>query len=174
MAKNEFYSRYTSRKPLQSTDFKGHPEVCNQLIAEECEINKILHQFEAGEIDTLPVARDVVYNDMFVNPTTYFECKEFIDKVKNDYDTLPKDIQRQFGSFDKYINDLPKIASGDVTTLAKYPNFLAKSPVQNVATGSDLTASSGPTSSSISRSDSENGSPVVNNTNNNSFAEIEV
>lgn len=174
MAKIEFYSRYTERKPLQSTDFKGHPEVCNQLIAEECEINKILHQFEAGEIDTLPVSRDVVYNDMFVNPTTYFECKEFIDKVKNDYDTLPKDIQRQFGSFDRYINDLPKIASGDVTTLAKYPNFLAKSPVQNVVTGSDLSTSSGSSSSSISRSDSGITSSNVNNTDINSSAEREV
>ena len=161
----KFYNRY-SPKPLScGTDFTGHKEVCNQLAAVECEINKLLHQFESGEISNLPVVRDSVYNDVMITPQSFDEAKSLIDSVTNDFMTLPKDIQRQFGSIDNYVKDISKIAQGDASTIAKYKdfkNFTVNGSPSTEIDGNKSVASGNP-SSSISRSDSENVSTSLNN-----------
>ena len=164
MAKTTFYNRYNPKPMPKGTDFTGHPEVCNQLAAEECEISKILHQYENGEISKLPVVREAQYNDVMITPKSFEEAKQLVDSVTNDFMSLPKDIQRQFGSLENYVADIGKIATGDEKTLAKYSqfsNFSVNSPQKEASDGS-TSAASGISSSSLSRSDSENVSTSIN------------
>lgn len=155
----KFYNRYNPKPFDVGTDFTNHPEVCNQLAADECEINKLLHQFESGEISQLPVVREAQYNDVLITPKSFEDAKALVDSVTNDFMSLPKDIQRQFGSLENYINDIGKIAAGDSQTLAKYSAF--KNFTVNAASPSDLisdgniSVASGMPSSSISRGDNE-------------------
>lgn len=161
MAKITFFNRYQPKPFEKGTDFSQHTEVCNQLAAEECEISKILHSFESGDISQLPVVREAQYNDVLITPKSFEDAKQLVDSVTNDFMSLPKDLQRQFGSIENYINDIGKIASGDETTLAKYSafsNFSVKSPSSDGV----IQNSSGSSSSSISRSDSENVSTSSN------------
>lgn len=151
MAKIQFFNRYSSKPISDGTSFVGDPEVCNQQAAEECEINRLLHQFEAGEIDSLPVVRDSQYNDVLITPDSYQSAKAMIDKVSSDFYSLPVETQRQFGDIQTYVSDLAKISQGDVSTIEKYKNFSVNSPVQPDVNSS----SSGTASSSISRGDSE-------------------
>lgn len=161
----KFFNRYQPKPIKIGTDFTGHTEVCNQQAKDECEINKILYQYEAGDIDTLPVVREAVYNDVMITPTNYQQAMDMIEKVKSDFYALPKDLQRQFGNVDRYVEDINKMALGDVETLQKYKNFSVTSPNM---TNSDVNSSSpGVSSSSISGSDSEIGSTDLKASDNN-------
>lgn len=159
MTKINFYNRYNPKPLEKGTDFTGQEEVCNQLAAEECEINKLLNQYAEGQIDELPVVRDVQYNDVMITPQSYEDAIGLIKKVENDFYSLPKDVQRQFGDVKTYVSDITKISAGDSETLAKYGNFTVTSPLQN---GAEFNGSAGTSSSSLSASDSEKVQPVSN------------
>lgn len=166
MTKPQFYNKYNSKPIKDGTSFKGQPEVCNQQAAEECEISKLLYQFEAGEINELPVVREAQYNDQFITPQSFEEAKSMIDKVNNDFYSLPIETQRQFKDVKNYVSELHKMALGDVATLNKYTNFSVSSPLKADVNSS----SSGNSSSSISRGDSEIGSTDVKANDTDSFA----
>lgn len=165
MTKPQFYNKYNSKPIKDGTSFKGQPEVCNQQAAEECEISKLLYQFEAGEINELPVVREAQYNDMFITPQSFDEAQAMIDKVKSDFYSLPVETQRQFKDVKNYVSELHKMALGDTATLNKYTNFSVSPIISEVDS-----SSSGRSSSSISRGDSEIGLSDIKATNNDSFA----
>lgn len=162
----KFYNRYNPKPFNVGTDFTNHAEVCNQLAAEECEINRLLHQFESGEISQLPVVRDAQYNDVLITPKSFEDAKALVDSVTNDFMSLPKDIQREFGSLENYVNDIGKIAIGDSSTLAKYSAFknfkVNSASPSDVNSDGNISVASGSSSSSISRGDNETVSTALN------------
>lgn len=147
----KFYNRYNPKPIKDGTSFVGHEEVCNQQASDEVELIKMLNDFAEGNISQLPVVREAVYNDVLITPKSFQEAKDLIDKVKNDFYTLPKETQRRFGNIETYVKDTCAIAQGDAVTLAKYSNFEVSPVVKQ-----DVNfASEGTSSSSISRGDSE-------------------
>lgn len=152
MTKPKFFSQYNSKPISNGTDFTGQDEVCNQLAAEECEIKKLLYDYEAGNINELPVCREATYNSVDITPQSYEAAKELIDKVNNDFMTLPKETQRQFGTIQNYLTDLPKLAKNDPVTMQKYSKFRVSESHSNATTS----VAEGKNSSSLSRGDSGN------------------
>lgn len=167
MSKPKFFSPYSPKPIGKGTDFTGQDEVCNQLAAEECEIKKLLYDYEAGNINELPVIRQSTYNDVDITPQSYEAAKELIDKVNSDFATLPKETQRQFGTIQNYLSDLPKLAKNDPVTMQKYSKFRV-SGSQDTATTSEA---EGTSSSSLSRGDSEISIISGNSAPDNGFAE---
>lgn len=163
----KLFNRYSPKPLSKGTDFSGRAEVCNQLMAEECEIKKLLYDYEKGVTSTLPVVRDAQYNDVMITPTSYEEAKAMVDKVNSDFFSLPADVQRQFGNIETYVSDLSKIANGDSATIAKYNKFSISSPLD----GAQSIGASGTSSLSLSRSDSENSSSSLKPSNEVGFAE---
>lgn len=156
------FNRYNSKPIDLGTDFTGHEEVCNQQLAEECEIRSIIEQYEAGKIQDLPAVRQPVYNDSFITPQTYDEALALVNGVKEDFFNLPVDLQRKFGDINTYIKDMFDISQGKSETIAKYQGFnianvnqssVSPELVQN--SGTDFEGASGTSSSSISRSDTK-------------------
>lgn len=129
----KFHNCYDPKPISPGLDFTGMDEVCNQQLAEECEIRNIISQFEAGKIQDLPAVRQPLYNDQFITPKSFEEAKNLVEKVKNDFYSLPVDVQRQFGDFNGYLQDTYNIAQGDEATIARYNAFNAQS-VANVDT----------------------------------------
>lgn len=119
----KFHNRYNSKPIGKGLDFTGHPEVCNQQLAEECEIRSIIDRFDNYQITDLPAVRTPVYNSEFITPTTFEDAKAMIKKVEQDFYSLPKDMQRQFGDLHTYVKDMYDISQGNQMTIAKYQHF---------------------------------------------------
>lgn len=159
----KIFNRYNSKPLNQGISFIGHDEVANQQMADECEVRTLLNRYSAGVIDELPVAREAVYNDQFITPQSYEQAKKMIDKVKMDFYSLPVEQQRQFGDLQTYVKDIYDMSQGKADTIAKYQRIQVAQQQQQVAdvspavAGIDLTDSSGSPSSSLSRSDTNNG-----------------
>lgn len=166
----KFYNRYNPKPIKDHTSFVGHPEVTNQQASDEVELIKMLNDFAEGNINELPVVREAVYNDVYITPQSFEEAKALIDKVNTDFYSLPKETQRKFGDVNKYVKELSLIAKGDSETLAKYGNFSVVSPDLKENQDVILQASSGISSSSISRGDSDIGSTNLKANNNDSIA----
>lgn len=158
------YNRYNPKPISFGLDFTGHEEVCNQQLAEQCEVRNIMEQYNNGLIRDLPAVRQPVYNSEFITPQSFEQAKAMVDSVKNDFCNLPAETQRRFGSVENYIQDMYKIAQGDNNTILKYrdcnidKNEIGKNAVSSeLEPNSDvnLTDASGSSSSSISRSDTK-------------------
>lgn len=156
------FNRYNPKPTNVGTDFTGHEEVCNQQLAEECEIRTIIEQYEAGKIQDLPAVRQPVYNDAFITPQSYDEALSLVNGVKEDFYNLPVDLQRKFGDINTYLKDMFDISQGKSETIAKYQGFnianvnqTSVSPEIEQISGTDLSGASGTTSSSISGSDTK-------------------
>lgn len=163
------YNRYNSKPITDGLDFTGHEEVCNQQLAEECEVRTIMEQYNSGLIQDLPAVRQPVYNSEFITPQSYEQAKAMVDQVKQDFFNLPPETQRKFGNIETYLTDMFKISQGDNLTMQKYQGCniasdefgknavsSATQPVADV----DLADASGSSSSSISRSDTKTSSEV--------------
>lgn len=156
MAKTTFHNRYNPKEITQGLDFTNHAEVCNQQLAEECEIRSIIEQFETGKISDLPAVRQPVYNDKFITPQTYDEALALIESVKTDFYNLPVETQRKFGDIQNYISDMYKIANGDSATLTKYNGYNVGQEVSVSQTESvSVPDTSDTSSSSLSRGDTK-------------------
>lgn len=119
----KFFNKYNPKPIAKGLDFSGHEEVCNQQLATECEVRNIMAQFEAGKITDLPAVRQPEYNSEFITPQSFLEAKNMIKSVENDFYSLPKELQRQFGDINTYIKDLYDISQGKSETIAKYQQF---------------------------------------------------
>lgn len=113
--KIRFANQY-SNHPLGDTPLK-----CNildnkvlQEYKDECDINYIIKQYSEGVIDKLPVIRQNRYGDEVSLPKTFEECQNFIETVKNDFNTLPADIKKQFGNdVNRYVAEFGQVFTND-------------------------------------------------------------
>lgn len=159
----KFLNRYNfNKKKIKGVSFKGQPEVCNQQLADEVEVKNLIKTYiNDGPID-MPVARDLQFGDSTITYDDFKQYKDIIKQVSDDYNTLPVETQRKFGSVDRYVDYLSQAYAGNQDMIQKMQDSnIALSPV----IGADVGAS-GSSSSSLSRSDSTISETSLNSNNN--------
>lgn len=149
-----------NKKKIKGISFKGHPEVCNQQLSDEVDVKSMIKQYILDGPTDVPVVRDLTFGDATITYDDFKNYKDIIKQVADDYNSLPVDTQRQFGSVDRYVDYLSQAYAGNENMLQKMQNSnIALSPVK----GADVGASGTP-SSSLSRSDSKNFETNLNST----------
>ena len=84
-----------------------------QVSKDECDIYRILERFQNGDINALN-SRQGQFIDATILPSTLAEVHTIINNATTDFFSLPKEVQKNFGSVDAYISSVIHDSSSDI------------------------------------------------------------
>lgn len=84
-----------------------------QASKDECDIYRLLERFQNGDINALN-RRQGQFIDATVLPSTLAEVQNIINNATSDFFSLPKEVQKNFGSVDAYISSVIHDSGSDL------------------------------------------------------------